>query len=97
MSLIQNVENVFDLREKTVDFFRDYSFLLSDAKFKAKYGRGFKILTTKQMLQKALAQVQSGNTSENVLNEIRQIIYSLYRAKEIAKKVYNNIINLLKL
>ena len=97
MSLIQNVENVFDLREKTVDFFRDYSFLLSDAKFKAKYGRGFKILTTKQMLQKALAQVQSGNTSENVLNEIRQIIYSLYRAKEIAKKVYSNIINLLKL
>ena len=97
MSLIQNVENVFDLREKTVDFFRDYSFLLSDAKFKAKYGRGFKILTTKQMLQKALAQVQSGNTSENVLNVIRQIIYSLYRAKEIAKKVYSNIINLLKL
>ena len=97
MSLIQNVENVFDLREKTVDFFRDYSFLLSDAKFKAKYGRGFKILTTKQMLQKALAQVQSGNASENVLNEIRQIIYSLYRAKEIAKKVYSNIINLLKL
>ena len=97
MSLIQNVENVFDLREKTVDFFRDYSFLLSDAKFKAKYGRGFKILTTKQMLQKALAQVQSGNTSENVLNETRQIIYSLYRAKEIAKKVYSNIINLLKL
>ena len=97
MSLIQNVENVFDLREKTVDFFGDYSFLLSDAKFKAKYGRGFKILTTKQMLQKALAQVQSGNTSENVLNEIRQIIYSLYRAKEIAKKVYSNIINLLKL
>ena len=72
-------------------------FLLSDAKFKAKYGRGFKILTTKQMLQKALAQVQSGNTSENVLSEIRQIIYSLYRAKEIAKKVYSNIINLLKL
>ena len=50
LSLIQNVENVFDLRENTVDFFRDYSFLLSEAKFKAKYGMGFKILTTKQML-----------------------------------------------
>ena len=34
----------------------------------------------------ALAQVKAGNISENLLNEIRQIIYSLYRAKEIAKK-----------
>ena len=39
-----------------------------------------------------LAQVKVGNTSENLLNEIRQIIYSLYRAKEIAKKVCNNTI-----
>ena len=36
-----------------------------------------------------------GNASENLLNEIRQIIYSLYRAKEITKKVYNNIMNLI--
>ena len=40
----------------------------------------------------AFAQVKIGNTSENLLNEIRQIVYSLYRAKEITKKVYNNII-----
>ena len=45
----------------------------------------------------ALAQVTAGNTSENVLNEIRQIIYSLYQAKEITKKVYNNIMNSIKL
>ena len=58
------------------------------------------MLTPKQMLQRlltALAQVKAGNTSENLLNEIRQIIYSLYRAKEITKKVYNNIINSIKL
>ena len=51
------------------------------------------------MLQKlpiALTQVKAGNTSESLLNEIRQIIYSLYRAKEITKKVYNNIMNLIK-
>ena len=57
-------------------------------------------LTLKQMLQRlpiALAQVKAGNTSENLLNEIRQIIYSLYRAKEITKKVYNNIMNSIKL
>ena len=46
-----------------------------------------------QRLPIALAQVKAGNTSVNLLNEIRQIIYSLYRAKEITKKVYNNIIN----
>ena len=59
-----------------------------------------KILTPKQTFQRlpiAFAQVKAGNTSENLLNEIRQIIYSLYRAKEITKKVYNNIMNSIKL
>ena len=42
----------------------------------------------------ALAQVKAGNTSENLLNEIRQIIYSLHQEKEMAKKVYNNSIKL---
>ena len=45
----------------------------------------------------ALAQVKAGNTSENLLNEIRQIIYSLYLEKEITKKVYNNILDSIKL
>ena len=48
-----------------------------------------------QLLQRlpiALAQVKAGNNSENLLNEIRQIVYSLYQSKENAKKVYNNII-----
>ena len=59
-----------------------------------------KILTSKQMIQRlpmALAQVKAGNTSENLLNEITQIIYSLYREKEITKKVHNNIMNSIKL
>ena len=43
------------------------------------------------------AQAKAGNTSENVLNEIRKIIYLLYRAKENTKKVYNNIMNSIKL
>ena len=50
-----------------------------------------------QRLPIALAQVKTGNTSENVLNQIKQIIYSLYREKEVAKKVYNNIMNSRKL
>ena len=39
-----------------------------------------------QRLPIALLQVKTGNTSENLLNEIRQNIYSLYGAKEITKK-----------
>ena len=67
---------------------------------KQKYGEGLKILSPKQILQRlpiALAQVKVGNTSKNLLNKIRQIIYSLYREKESTKKVYNNIINSIKL
>ena len=59
-----------------------------------------KILTPNQMLKRlpiALAQVKAGNNSESLLNEIRQIVYSLYRSKEITKKGYNNIINSIKI
>ena len=58
-------------------------------------GTGLKVLTSKQILQRfpiALAKIKAGNNSENLLNEIRQIVYSLYQSKEITKKVYNNII-----
>ena len=46
-----------------------------------------------QILPGPLAQVRAGNRCENLLNEIRQTIYSLYQATEIAKKVCNNIMN----
>ena len=62
-------------------------------------GEGLRILTPNQMLKRlpiALAQIKAGNNSESLLNEIRQIVYSLYRSKEITKKVYNNIINSIK-
>ena len=44
-----------------------------------------------QRLPIAPAQVKAGNNSKNLLNEIRQIIYSLGQAKEITKKVYSNL------
>ena len=50
-----------------------------------------------QRLPVALAQVKAANTFENLLNEIRQIIYSLYREKKVSKKVYNDIINSINL
>ena len=66
---------------------------------KKKYGEGLEILTPKQMLHRlriALVQVNAGNTSENLVDEIRQIIYSLYWAKEITERVYNIIMNSVK-
>ena len=57
--------------------------------------KSLKILTPKQMLQIlpiALAKINAQNTSDNLLNEIRQIVYLLYQAKEIIKKVCNNTI-----
>ena len=45
-----------------------------------------------QRLPIALAQGETSNNSESLLNEIRQIVYTLYKSKQITKKVYNNII-----
>ena len=95
---INNLERFYVSRQEVINFFRDYTEMFSDANYRAKQnetkGTGLKILTPKQMLQRlpiALAQVKAGNNSENLLNEIRQIIYSLHQSKEIAKKVYNNL------
>ena len=49
-----------------------------------------------QRLPKALPQVKTGNTSKNVYNKMRQIMYSLYQARKITKKVYNYIMNSVK-
>ena len=88
---------VYKARNKAINFYNNYSFMMSEVKAKAKSteGTGLKILTPKQMFQRlpiALAQVKAGNNSESLLNEIRQIVYSLYQSKQITKKVYNNII-----
>ena len=88
---------LYKARSKAIKFYDDYSLMIPEAKAKAKAtkGTGLKILTPKQMLQRlpiALAQVKAGNNSESLLNEIRQIVYSLYQPKQITKKVDNNII-----
>ena len=97
--VINNLENLYISREEVINFFRDYGKIVLDAAYKSKQnetkGKGLKILTPKQMLQRlpiALAQVKAGNNSESLLNEIRQIVYSLYQSKPISKKLYNHII-----
>ena len=64
--------------------------MVSEAKYKSIDGVVFKIFTLKQILQRLpipLAQVKAGNTSPNLLNEIRKITYFLYREKEVTKRV----------
>ena len=97
--MINNLDKLYNSREEVINFFRDYIEILSDANYDAKQneteGKGLKILTPKQVLQRlpiTLAQVKAGNNSESLLNEIRQIVYSLCQSKQITKKVYNNII-----
>ena len=58
-------------------------------------GQGLKILTPSQMFSRlpiTLAQLKAGNNSEKLKNEIRQLLYSLYRSKNMTKQVYNNLI-----
>ena len=59
-------------------------------------GKGLKIFTPNQMRSRlpiTLAQLKAGNNSEKLKNEIRQLLYSLYRSKNMTKQVYNNLIN----
>ena len=63
-------------------------------------GNGSKILTPQQMLSRlpiTLAQLKAGNNSEKLKNEIRQILYSLYRSKNMTKQVYNNLITYIQI
>ena len=80
---------LYKATNEAMKFYDDYSSMMSEAKYKATKGTGLKILTPKQMLQRlpiALAQVKGGNNSENLLNEIRQTVYSLFQSKQITKQ-----------
>ena len=83
-----DIENV-DIREMT-DLESE-----EDAE-KRKKGHGLKRMTPNQLITRLpilLAQKQAGNNSQKLNNEIRQIIYSLYRSKNLSKTVYNHLIN----
>ena len=59
-------------------------------------GQRLKVLTPDQMLSIlaiTLAQLKAGNSSEKLKNEIRQLLYLLYRSKKLSKTMYNNLMN----
>ena len=93
----ENPNKITDIVEKILEFKLKNFFSNINNQQK---GAELKILTPKQMLQRlpiVLAQVKGGNNSENLLNEIRQIVYSLYQSKEITKKVCHNMIKLIQI
>ena len=89
-----NLENFYISREEVINFFKDYGEMVLDAAYKSKQneteGKGLKILTSTQILQRLIIQkiIQKGKNSESLLKEIRQNVYSLYQSKQITKKVY---------
>ena len=80
----ENLDDIVEIVEKIIEFNEE-----------KQQGKGLKILTPSQMLSRlpiSLAQLKAGNNSEKLKNEIRQILYSLYRSKNMTKQVYNNLI-----
>ena len=96
---------LYKARNEAIQFYDDYSLMMSEAKTKSKQnnttkGTGLKIFTPKQMLQRlpiALAQVKAGNNFENLLNEIRQIIYCNWTRTQnhlVLKRTLNHLASL---
>ena len=90
MSTYESAYALYEGQELTYNTFESGIFPIKETQ-----GKELKILTPKEMFQRlqiALAQVKAHSTSENLLNEIRHVMYSLNSEKGITKKVYNNII-----
>ena len=82
---LQNIDKLIDIVEEILKF-----------KEKNQHGGGLKILTPNQMLSRlpiSLAQLKAGNNSEKLKNEIRQLLYSLYRSKKLTKQIYKSLID----
>ena len=77
---------IVNIVEKILEFNRQQS------------GQGLKILTPDQMLNRlpiSIAQLNAGNNSEKLKNEIRQLLYSLYRSKKLTKQIYKSLIDII--
>ena len=93
---IKNMSEAEKEIEKPDEIVRVVEMILEFNEIKQQKGQGIKILTPNQMLSRlpiALAQLQAGNNSNKLKNEIRQLLYSLYCSKNMTKQVYNNLMN----
>ena len=83
---IEENEKIFDIAEKVIEHDRQNQ------------GQGSKILTPNQILSRlpiSLTQLKAGNNSEKLKNEIRQLLYSLYRSKKLTKNVYKILVDII--
>ena len=84
---IKENEKIIDIVERIIEF--------ND---KIQSGQAIKILTPNQMLSRlpiSLAQLKAGNNSEKLKNEIRQLLYSLYRSKKLTKNIYKSLVDII--
>ena len=87
-----NIEMLYKARNNIIELFDDYSLIVSEAKLKAIKETGLNNSSCQQFFHNSpwpivLAQLKVGNNSENLLNEIRKIVYFLYQSNGITKKV----------
>ena len=85
---IENIRNLYNSRQTIIDLFNDYTKIISEAKYKAKYGEEHETLTSKEMLQRlpiALAQVKAGN------NAITDKLFILCNNQKKLQKIYTTI------
>ena len=84
---IEKSNEIIDIVEKILEFNKQNQ-----------QGQGLKILTPNQMLSRlpiSLAQLKAGNNSEKLKNEIRQLLYSLYRSKKLTKQLYKSLVDII--
>ena len=87
---IKKPYEIVNIVEKILEF--------NEQKQKKIEGKGSKILTPSQMLSRlsiSLAQLKAGNNSKKLKNEIRQLLYSLYRSKKLTKQIYKSLIDII--
>ena len=87
VSKVKENEKIIDIVERNLELNND-----------KESGKGLKILTPDQMLSRlpiTLAQLKAGNNSEKLKNEIRQLLYSLYRSKKLTKQLYKSLIDII--
>ena len=85
---IEQPEKILKIVEEVLNF---------NKKIRKQQGLGFKILTPNQMLSRlpiTLVQLKAGNKSEKLKNEIRQLLYSLYRSKKLTEQLYESLIDI---
>ena len=92
--MVHKLYKIKDKKIKTVNEILDFNKEIQ----KQQEGSGLKILTQNKMLLRlliSLAQLKAGNNSEKLKNEIRQLLYSLYRSKKLTKNVYKSLVDII--